>query len=74
MNIIRMRAMVREAYAGNGWTDKVDKMSDIQVQAVYFSLLERGAFNKKKPEPIPHKTKQTSEEYKPFIGSQLSIF
>ena len=72
MTVNQMRAWVREAYAGNGWEHKVDNMSDIQVQAVYFSLLERGMLDKKKQQPTQNK--QKVEEFEPFIGSQISIF
>ena len=74
MTTAQMRASVHEAYSGNGWGHKVDNMSDIQVQAVYFSLLERGMFNKP-----PNKKQSTSEQPKSIFdpapsGEQLSFF
>ena len=75
MTIQQMRAAVHEAYSGNGWGRKVDNMSDVQVQAVYFSLVERGHFDKKKednpPKPEP---KAEIPQFKPFIGDQISLF
>jgi hypothetical protein len=77
-----MRAAVYEAYSGNGWGHKVDNMSDVQVQAVYFSMLERGLFDrlkkdsscKKQPNPEPKKTTTESMFEPPPAGEQLSFF
>ena len=70
MTVLQMRELVRKAYSGNGWGHKVDNMSDIQVQAVYFSLLERGMFDKK---PAPTKSNKETT-FKPFIGKQITMF
>lgn len=49
MTVAQMRAAVYDAYDGKNWKAKVNSMSDIQVQAVYLSMSERGFFDKKKP-------------------------
>lgn len=35
-----MRAIVRKTYPGYEWHKKVDKMSDAQIIAVYYRLLD----------------------------------
>lgn len=37
-----MRGWVKSAYPSNTWKKKVDKMSDEQIVAVYYSLVQRG--------------------------------
>ena len=74
MTIQQMRVAVHEAYAGNGWGRKVDNMSDVQVQAVYFSLVERGHFDKKKEDIPPKPEPKPEPAFKPFIGDQISLF
>lgn len=74
MTVAQMRAAVHDAYPGKPWQNKVNNMSDIQVQAIYFSLSERGAFNKEKPAPTPNKPKAESGTFEPFIGEQISFF
>lgn len=39
MSVEQMRSAIRNAYSGQRWSDRVDKMSDQQVIAVYFRLL-----------------------------------
>ena len=73
MTVAQMRAAVHEAYSGNGWGHKVDNMSDIQVQAVYFSLLERGMFDKK-PVDIPKKATEEPKTFEHYTGEQISLF
>ena len=73
MTVQQMRAAVHEAYSGNGWGHKVDSMSDIQVQAVYFSLLERGMLDKK-PAKNQTKPKTESKGFEPYVGEQISLF
>lgn len=62
MDIINMRQYVKDAY-GSGrskrWCEKVDKMHDNQVIAIYYNLLNR---NKKKVEP---KKPEITKEEKP---------
>lgn len=75
MTVPQMRATVRDAYNGKSWKYKVDRMSDVQVQAVYFSLRERGAFDKKPVEYNKYGEKlEKPLAYEPYVGSQLSIF
>lgn len=43
MNVNQMREWVYSAYPGpNAWKTKVNKMTDKQVIALYFSLLKQG--------------------------------
>ena len=49
MTTAQMRAAVHDAYPGKPWQTKVNNMSDIQIQAVYLSMSERGHFDKKNP-------------------------
>lgn len=37
----RMRSYLKEMYRGKKWSDKVDKMGDSQLTAVYLSLKRR---------------------------------
>lgn len=45
-----MRPMISKVYPGDAWKQKVRHMSDKQVCAIYFSFLEQGKFEKKKPQ------------------------
>lgn len=42
MQTQQMRTEVTKAYSGPSWPEKVRKMSDNQVQAVYFRLKKAG--------------------------------
>lgn len=42
MNVDEKRKAVMGAYAGKKWKDKVDKMSDDQVTAIYIRLKGQG--------------------------------
>ena len=74
MTPAQMRQAVYNAYDGKAWKAKVDKMSDIQVQAVYLSFSERGFFNRKKETKEPVKPKTEIPTFEPFIGTQISLF
>lgn len=41
-----MREKISDLYSGLGWRDKVARMYDDQVIAIYYSCLERGMFDK----------------------------
>lgn len=71
MTVAQMRVAVHDAYEGKAWRDKVNSMSDIQVQAVYLSLSERGFFDKNK-KPVQPKTEK--QAFEPYIGEQISLF
>ena len=75
MTVAQMRVAVYEAYQGNGWHKKVDNMSDVQVQAVYFSLLDRGFFDRKPPAKTNQYGEKLAESlaYEPYVGDQLSL-
>ena len=41
MSTAQMRAYIKEAYPGDAWYQKINKMSDKQVLAVYTSFMNR---------------------------------
>lgn len=45
MLIKDMRDWCKRAYPGVAWSNKVDKMSDKQVQAIFIDLRKRGKIN-----------------------------
>ena len=42
MTTIDMRSWVKTAYPGQKWADKVDKMSDQQIVALYYGFVQKG--------------------------------
>ena len=42
LTTVDMRDWVKSAYPGPNWKKKVDKMSDDQIIALYYSLVKRG--------------------------------
>lgn len=47
ISIAQMRNYLKKLYRGaRKWVDKVDKMSDMQVYAVYMRMLETERFSK----------------------------
>ena len=42
MEVYIMRDWVKSAYPGLNWKAKVDKMSDSQIIALYYSLIKQG--------------------------------
>ena len=42
LTTVNMRGWVRSAYPGPNWKKKVDKMSDDQIIALYYSLVKQG--------------------------------
>lgn len=42
MDVRQMRVRVQETYSGQRWLDKVRKMQDDQIVALYFSLVKQG--------------------------------
>lgn len=42
MTIVEMRKQVTAAYNGDSWKKKVAKMTDAQVQAIWFRLSNQG--------------------------------
>jgi hypothetical protein len=42
MTIVQLRNLVKQAYLSIAWTQKVDRMSDQQVTAIFFRLKEQG--------------------------------
>lgn len=48
MSTDQMRSEISKVYPGKKWSDKVKKMSDNQVIAIYRKFLQEGKFTKKK--------------------------
>ena len=47
MSITQMRGQLKTLYKGAyKWVNKVNKMSDMQVYAIYMRMLESGRFSK----------------------------
>ena len=47
ISIAQMRGQLKTLYKGAyKWVDKVNKMSDMQVYAIYMRMLESGKFSK----------------------------
>lgn len=46
MTVDQMRNAISGLYRGLGWKDKVARMHDDQVMAIYYTSCERGAFDK----------------------------
>lgn len=42
MQAYQMRDWVKSAYPGPNWMAKVDKMTDKQIVALYYSLIKQG--------------------------------
>lgn len=45
MEVWLMREKIADVYKGRTWKDKVAKMEDDQVTAIYLSFLEKGVFD-----------------------------
>lgn len=60
MTVDRMRTEISKVYSGQ-WINRVNRMSDSQVMAVYYSFLEKGKFDELK-------RRERAE------GKQLSMF
>ena len=41
MDVKQMRKEVLKFYSGQKWKDRVNKMNDDQVMAIYYSFIER---------------------------------
>lgn len=53
-------------YCGAKWQQKVNRMSDSQVMALYFSFKKRGYFDKRKKNKEPTYTQLTLFDFKEF--------
>lgn len=42
MTTSNMRGWVKSAYTSDSWKKKVDRMSDEQIIAIYYSLIKQG--------------------------------
>lgn len=40
MDVDQMRERVREQYPGKKWSDRVDKMADAQIIALYYKFVQ----------------------------------
>ena len=67
---LTMKNKVKDAYPTSDWAMRVDNMKSSQIQAIYFSLKERGAFDKRKKEEKRRDIFQlTIEDCFPKIGT-----
>ena len=68
MEVYQMREKIADAYPYDKWKDKVAKMYDNQVIAIYYNFLETGVFEKK----VDLKKKEEIKNI-PQIVKQLSV-
>ena len=77
MSIDFMRRAIADVYPGDEWKDKVAKMWEGQVVAVYHRFLKEGILDngpdKPKPRGIDRMTEIKDDTF-PETGVQLSIF
>ena len=74
MSVEEMRVAIAKVYSGKAWKERVRKMPDYQVTAIYFSFLENGRFDGKNKKPKPTEPQEEVRQFKPWIGVQLSLF
>jgi hypothetical protein len=58
MTIANMRDYVKEAYKGQAWKDKVDRMPDNQIIRLYYTFNERGVDSNNRKPPRPRKPRR----------------
>ena len=71
-----MRDDISKVYKGPGWKEKVKRMSDRQIIAIYYSFCETGKFDKKIHNEKPRESVTVAEPgvyFQPDIGEQLSF-
>lgn len=78
MTVHEMRREISEVYPGEGWKNKVSKMPEDQVMAVYFNFLEKGRFSKvdkkqQQEENNKASVKATGALFTPYVGTQLKF-
>lgn len=66
-----MREDIASVYKGMAWKDKVSKMSDQQVMAIYFSFCEKGKFDNPKQQPVKAKINEKPSEDDTYFAEQL---
>lgn len=72
MTVREMRREISKVYPGECWKNRVSKMPEDQVIAVYFSFLETGRFTQKKEEGKAS-VKKTVALFKPYAGEQITF-
>lgn len=83
MTVERMRAAILKVYPNITWKEKVFRMRDNQVIAIYYNFLERGKFMEK-PKKVEYKEEtpaavetnlwELNGDDNRFSGDQLSLF
>ena len=53
MTVVQMKKHISDVYDNWRWRDKVRRMSDAQVIAIYHSFLQKGKFKKTKSTRLP---------------------
>ena len=51
ISVYDMRLLVSQVYKSDTWKNKVQRMPDRQIMAIYYSFCERGEFDKKTKQP-----------------------
>lgn len=62
MTVYKMRSEIAKVYPGE-WKDKIARMPDYQIIAVYNSLLHRGKLGKPIPNIYPDESIKTCDNY-----------
>lgn len=58
MSVDQMRAAISKVYDAKTWADRVARMPDSQVIAIYYNFKEKGKFEKARRERESRKYKQ----------------
>lgn len=72
MTTLQMRNLIAGVYNSKSWKDKVAKMSDGQVFAIYNDFLAKGKFNKPRSAARKPAVKETPKQC--GYTTQLSFF
>lgn len=81
MTVERMRAAILKVYPNVTWKEKVFRMHDNQVIAIYYNFLERGKFMEKPKKvectdtsPVEVNVWELTNESGRISGDQLCLF
>ena len=79
MSPTQMRAEIARVYKGRSWKQKVNRMSDEQVTAIYLDFLKKGKFNESKTTwddstDTNWKPAKKNKKNEIINGEQLEIF
>ena len=78
MSVEQMRDAIADVYTGWAWKDKVARMPDDQVMAIYFKFQSSGILDGSKVLKPNGEEKKEAKCVNPFfqkqVGEQLSLF